>query len=48
MDKNMIERLTAHVENAGTEETDEILREINVLSEDDLQISTVKKFGIGR
>ena len=38
-------RLAVNVENASTEETEEILDEINSLTDDDLQISTVRKFG---
>ena len=37
-------RLAVNVENACTEETEEILDEINSLTDDDLQISTVRKF----
>ena len=37
-------RLTVNVENASAEETEEILNEIEGLSDDDLQISTVRKF----
>ena len=37
-------RLAVNVENASTEETEEILDEINGLTDDDLQISTVRKF----
>lgn len=42
--KDPFYRLTVNVENASAEETEEILNEINVLSDDDLQISTVRKF----
>ncbi|MDO4939449.1 MAG: hypothetical protein Q4E54_05745 [Lachnospiraceae bacterium] len=37
-------RLTVNVENASAEETEEILNEIEGLSDDDLQISTVRRF----
>ncbi len=37
-------RLTANVENASAEETQEILAEIENLSEEDLEIAKVKKF----
>ena len=37
-------RLAVNVENASTEETEEILDEINSLTDDDLQISTIRKF----
>ena len=40
-------RLAVNVENASTEETEEILDEINSLTDDDLQISTVKRFRAG-
>ena len=42
--KDPFYRLTVNVENASTEETEEILDEINSLTDDDLQISTVRKF----
>ena len=42
--KDPFYRLTVNVENASSEETEEILNEINGLSDDDLQISTVRKF----
>ena len=42
--KDPFYRLTVNAENADAEETDEILEEINSLSDDDLQISTVRKF----
>lgn len=37
-------RLTVNVENASAKETEEILKEIDDLSDNDLQISTVRKF----
>ena len=40
-------RLTVNVENASAEETEEILTEIEGLSDEDLQISTVRKFVVG-
>ena len=39
-------RLTANVEEASEEETAEILEEIEGLSDDDLTISSVKKFSV--
>ena len=42
--KDPFYRLTVNVENASAEETKEILDEINALTDDDLQISTVRKF----
>ena len=42
--KDPFYRLTVNVENASAEETKEILNEINSLTDDDLQISTVRKF----
>ena len=37
-------RLTANVQNASADETEEILEEIESLSDDDLRISTKKDF----
>ena len=37
-------RLTANVEDASKEETEEILKEIDQLSDDDLRIVTVRQF----
>ncbi len=37
-------RLTVNVQNASASETEEILNEINSLSDDDLQIVTARKF----
>ena len=42
--KDPFYRLTVNVEKASAEETEEILNEIDSLSDDDLQISTVRKF----
>ena len=39
-------RLTANVEEASGEECAEILEEIHALSEDDLRISTSKRFSV--
>ena len=42
--KDPFYRLAVNVENASTEETEEILDEINSLTDDDLQISAIRKF----
>ncbi len=47
MKKDTFYRLTVNVENADKEETEEILNEIDNLSDEDLEISTVKKFTAG-
>ena len=39
-------RLTAFVEDASEEETEEILAEIDALSDDDLSISSTKQFTV--
>ena len=39
-------RLTVNVEDASSEETEEILAAINNLSDDDLSISSAKRFNI--
>ena len=39
-------RLTANVEDASAEESEEILAEINDLSDDDLSIASVKRFTV--
>ena len=44
LQKDPFYRLTVNVENASAEETEEILNELSSLSDDDLQISTVRKF----
>ena len=42
--KDPFYRLAVNVENASTEETEKILDEINSLTDDDLQISAIRKF----
>ena len=42
--KDSFYRLAVNVENASTEETEKILDEINSLTDDDLQISAIRKF----
>ena len=42
--KDPFYRLAVNVENASTEETGKILDEINSLTDDDLQISAIRKF----
>lgn len=44
MKKDPLYRLTANVNDASEEETEEILTEIESLSDDDLEISTKKEF----
>lgn len=44
MKKDPLYRLTADVNDASEEETEEILTEIESLSDDDLEISTKKEF----
>jgi len=39
-------RLTANVEEASAEENEEILRTLDEMSDDDLSISTVKRFSL--
>ena len=39
-------RLTAHVQEASAEESEEILNEIDCLDDDDLTISSVKRFNV--
>lgn len=39
-------RLTANVEDVSAEESDEILAEIDNLSDDDLSIATIKRFSV--
>ena len=39
-------RLTIHVQDASEEESEEILSEIETLSDDDLTITTVRRFDI--
>ena len=39
-------RLTANVAEASSEETEEILEEIDGLSDDDLSITTIKRFTV--
>ena len=39
-------RLTANVEDASAEESDEILAEIDNLSDDDLSIAAIKRFSV--
>lgn len=46
MKRDTLYRLTANIENASSEETNEILEEIDGLTDDDLQISTHKEFVI--
>lgn len=44
MKRDPLYRLTANVQGASVEETEEILAEIESLSDDDLRISTKKEF----
>lgn len=46
MKKDPMYRLTVNVKDASREETEEILREIDSLSDDDLEISTKKEFAV--
>lgn len=46
MKKDPFYKLTANVKNASKEETEEILSAIEDLSDDDLTITTVKKFTV--
>ncbi len=46
MKKDPLYRLTANVQGASAEEAEEILAEIEGLSDDDLRISTKKEFAV--